>query len=86
MLRSAPRGGQSDLGQRAGQAGPQAAGTLIRLAQTGGFDAVDFVRRVDAAVGDATAAVHQCAGQNRAHPSGLTHFRRGTRWLRASRE
>lgn len=28
-------------------------------AQTGGFDAVDFARRVDAAAGDVTAAVHQ---------------------------
>lgn len=28
-------------------------------AQTGGFDAVDFARRVDAAGGDVTAAVHQ---------------------------
>lgn len=28
-------------------------------AQTGGFDAADFARRVDAAAGDVTAAVHQ---------------------------
>ena len=28
-------------------------------AQTGGFDAADFARRVDAAGGDVTAAVHQ---------------------------
>lgn len=28
-------------------------------AQTGGFDAADFARRVDAAGGDGTAAVHQ---------------------------
>ncbi|HEY1156431.1 MAG TPA: hypothetical protein VGE95_09110, partial [Arthrobacter sp.] len=38
-------------------------------AQTGGFDAADFARRVDAAAGDVTAAVHQWLVETgRIHP------------------
>jgi hypothetical protein len=44
-----------DVTQRADHTEERSYGS----AQTGGFDAADFARRVDAAAGDVTAAVHQ---------------------------
>ncbi|MEU8034382.1 hypothetical protein AB0C13_38390 [Streptomyces sp. NPDC049099] len=44
-----------DVIQRADHSEERSCGS----AQTGGFDATEFARRVDAARGDVTAAVHQ---------------------------
>ncbi|MFF9178977.1 helix-turn-helix domain containing protein [Streptomyces sp. NPDC014793] len=54
-----------DVVQRADHSEERSYGS----AQTGGFDATDFARRVDAASGDVTAAVHQWLVETgRIHP------------------
>lgn len=61
-----------DVTQRADHTEERSYGS----AQTGGFDAADFARRVDAAAGDVTAAVHQWLVQTgRIHPDAhITHL------------
>jgi hypothetical protein len=61
-----------DVTQRADHTEERSYGS----AQTGGFDAADFARRVDAAGGDVTAAVHQWLVQTgRIHPDAhITHL------------
>ncbi|MFJ2008075.1 hypothetical protein [Streptomyces chartreusis] len=53
--RSDSPGIRRDVTQRADHTEERSYGS----AQTGGFDAADFARRVDAAGGDVTTAVHQ---------------------------
>ncbi|TGN72311.1 helix-turn-helix domain containing protein [Streptomyces bauhiniae] len=61
-----------DVTQRADHTEERSYGS----AQTGGFDAADFARRVDAVGGDVTAAVHQWLVQTgRIHPDAhITHL------------